>query len=97
MTPIKELGECVIGTGDREFFFRPSFCNMARIGEPEEIVQAFYDLCNDEATPFVQRAAEAYIRDEYSRLPDCVLRFYAKRAPVTQSDHGRAYGTDSML
>ena len=51
MTPIKELGECVIGTGDREFFFRPSFRNMARIGEPEEIVQAFYDLCNDEATP----------------------------------------------
>ncbi|MEI4926723.1 DUF6246 family protein, partial [Klebsiella pneumoniae] len=51
MTPIKELGECVIGFGDREFFFRPSFRNMARIGEPEEIVQAFYDLCNDEATP----------------------------------------------
>ena len=75
MTPIKELGECVIGTGDREFFFRPSFRNMARIGEPVEIVQAFYDLCNDEATPFAQRAAEAYIRDEYSRLPDCVLRF----------------------
>lgn len=38
MTPIKELGECVIGFGDREFFFRPSFRNMARIGEPEEIV-----------------------------------------------------------
>lgn len=75
MTPIKELGECVIGTGDREFFFRPSFRNMARIGEPEEIVQAFYDLCNDETTSFAQRAAEAYIRDEYSRLPDCVLRF----------------------
>jgi hypothetical protein len=48
---------------------------MARIGEPEEIVQTFYDLCNDEATPLLQRAAEAYIRDEYSRLPDCVLRF----------------------
>ena len=75
MTPIKELGECVIGFGDREFFFRPSFRNMARIGEPAEIVQAFYDLCNDEATPFAQRVAEAYIRDEYSRLPDCVLRY----------------------
>ncbi|MCX3880065.1 DUF6246 family protein [Stenotrophomonas maltophilia] len=75
MTPIKELGECVIGFGDREFFFRPSFRNMARIGEPEEIVQAFYDLCNDETAPFAQRAAEAYVRDEYSRLPDCVLRF----------------------
>ena len=75
MTPIKELGECVIGTGDREFFFRPSFRNMARIGEPEEIVQAFYDVCIDEATPFVRRVSEAYIRDEYSRLPDCVMRF----------------------
>lgn len=61
MTPIKELGECVIGFGDREFFFRPSFRNMARIGEPAEIVQAFYDLCNDEATPFAQRAAEGPI------------------------------------
>ncbi|WP_241837054.1 DUF6246 family protein, partial [Klebsiella pneumoniae] len=39
MTPIKELGECLIGTDDREFFFRPSFRNMARIGEPAEIVQ----------------------------------------------------------
>lgn len=48
---------------------------MARIGEPAEIVQTFYDLCNDEATPLVQRAAAAYIRDEYSRLPDCVLRY----------------------
>lgn len=75
MTPIKELGECVIGFGDREFFFRPSFRNMARIGEPAEIVQTFYDLCNDEATPLLQRAAKAYIRDEYSRLPDCVTQY----------------------
>ncbi|WP_163473111.1 DUF6246 family protein [Klebsiella michiganensis] len=75
MTPIKELGECVIGFGDREFFFRPSFRAMARIGEPAEIVQTFYDLCNDEATQLVQRAAEAYILDEYSRLPYCVLRY----------------------
>lgn len=64
MTPIKELGECVIGTDDREFFFRPSFRNMARIGEPAEIVQTFYDLCNDETILFAQRAAQTYIRDE---------------------------------
>lgn len=75
MTPIKELGECVIGTDSHEYFFRPSFRNMARIGEPDEIVQTFYDLCNDEATPLIQQAAKAYIRDEYSRLPDCVLRY----------------------
>ncbi|EPN9887549.1 DUF6246 family protein [Klebsiella michiganensis] len=75
MTPIKELGECLIGTDDREFFFRPSFRAMARIGEPAEIVQTFYDLLIDDVTPLLQRAAEAYIRDEYSRLPDCVLRY----------------------
>lgn len=75
MTPIKELGECVIGTDDREFFFRPSFRNMARIGEPDEIVRTFYELCNDDAAQLVQRAAQAYIHGEYSRLPDCVLRY----------------------
>lgn len=75
MTPVKEFGECVITAGDRDYFFRPSLLAMSRIGDPAEIVQAFYDLCNDETTPFAQRAAEAYIRDEYSHLPDCVLRF----------------------
>ncbi|WP_163351048.1 DUF6246 family protein [Klebsiella aerogenes] len=75
MTPIKELGECVIGTDTHEYFFRPSFRNMARIGEPDEIVQTFYDLCNDELTPLIQLAAQAYISDEYSRLPDCVMRY----------------------
>ena len=75
MTPVKEFGECVITAGDRDYFFRPSLLAMSRIGDPAEIVQAFYDLCNDETTPFAQRAAEAYIRDEYSRFPDCVRRF----------------------
>lgn len=75
MTPIKELGECVIGTDTHEYFFRPSFRNMARIGEPDEIVQTFYDLCNDEVTPLIQQAAQVYIRDEYSHLPDCVMRY----------------------
>ncbi|HEH6363721.1 TPA: hypothetical protein SHS77_005539 [Raoultella planticola] len=75
MTPIKELGECLIGADGREFFFRPSFRAMARIGEPAEIVQTLYDLLSDDVTPLLQRAAEAYIRDEYSRLPDCVLRY----------------------
>lgn len=75
MTPVKEFGECLITSGDKEYFFRPSLLAMTRIGEPAEIVQTFYDLCNDEATPFIQQAAQVYIRDEYSRLPDCVLRY----------------------
>ncbi len=75
MTPIKEFGECLITSWDKEYFFRPSLLSMTRIGEPAEIVQTFYDLCNDEATPLIQQAAQVYIRDEYSRLPDCVLRY----------------------
>lgn len=60
MTPLKEIGECLITVGDDDYFFRPSFANMTRIGEPAEIVQAFYDLHNDEVTPLFQRAMEAY-------------------------------------
>ncbi|MGG8032533.1 DUF6246 family protein [Klebsiella aerogenes] len=75
MTPVKEFGECLITSGDKEYFFRPSLMAMTRIGEPAEIVQAFYDLCNDELTPLIQQAAQVYIRDEYSRLPDCVMRY----------------------
>lgn len=60
MTPQKEIGECLISVGDDDYFFRPSFAAMSRIGEPQEIVQAFYDLHNDEVTPLLQRAVEAY-------------------------------------
>lgn len=60
MTPLKAIGECVISTRQRDYFFRPSFGAMARIGEPAEIVQAFYDLHNDEAGQLIERAIAAY-------------------------------------
>lgn len=60
MTPLKEIGECLITIGDDEYFFRPSFINMTRIGEPREIVQAFYDLHHDEVSGVLQSALEAY-------------------------------------
>jgi len=60
MNPYKEIGECLITSGEDEYFFRPSFAAMSRIGEPQEIVKAFYDLHNDEVTPLVHRAIEAY-------------------------------------
>lgn len=60
MTTYKEIGECLITAGEDEYFFRPSFASMSRIGEPQEIVQAFYDLHNDEVTPLLQRAMDAY-------------------------------------
>ncbi|WP_336709785.1 DUF6246 family protein, partial [Cedecea sp. VD27] len=60
MTPLTELGECLIGAGHREYFFRPSFAAMTRIGSPAEIVQAFYDLNHDEVSLLFARAYEAY-------------------------------------
>lgn len=60
MTPMKEIGECLISTQAADYMFRPSFANMMRIGEPQEIVQAFYDLHSDEVTPLVERAVAAY-------------------------------------
>lgn len=60
MTPFKEIGECLVSAGETDYFFRPSLLNMTRIGSPAEIVQAFYDLHNDEVTPLVERAIKAY-------------------------------------
>jgi len=60
MTPFKEIGECLVSAGEEDYFFRPSLLSMTRIGSPVEIVQAFYDLHNDEVTPLVERAIKAY-------------------------------------
>lgn len=60
MTPLKEIGECLITVDGKAYFFRPSLANMARIGEPAEIVQAFYDLHNDELSSLINRAINAY-------------------------------------
>ena len=60
MTPLKEIGECLISAGDREYFFRPSLINMTRIGDPADIVQTLYDLHNDEAGEIVRQAISAY-------------------------------------
>ena len=60
MTPMKEIGECLISTSSADYMFRPSFASMMRIGEPQEIVQAFADLHCDEVTPLIERATTAY-------------------------------------
>ena len=60
MTPYKEIGECLITAGEDEYFFRPSFAAMSRIGEPQEIVQTFADLHHDEITPLIERANAVY-------------------------------------
>lgn len=72
MTPLKEIGECVIGAGEREFFFRPSFRNMTRIGEPGHIVRTFYALFNDDVAKMLEAA-----REIHSAIPEHQRRFYA--------------------
>lgn len=69
MKPLKELGECLISFGDNDYFFRPSFINMTRIGEPKEIVQAFYDLHHEEVSSLLQSALEAY-----GAIPDWLIK-----------------------
>ncbi len=75
MTPVKEFGECLISVGDKDYFFRPSLFAMSRIGDPVHIVQAFYDLCNDEVATVIQKAAASYIHSEYDRLPEYVISY----------------------
>lgn len=72
MTPWKEIGECLISSGAEEYFFRPSFTAVSRIGTPEEIVEIFYALHNDEATPRLKALAE-----NYQTIPEHQRRFYA--------------------
>jgi hypothetical protein len=72
MTPLKEIGECLIGDGSREYFFRASFRNMTRIGEPEHIVRAFYALFNDSLAKMLESA-----REIHSAIPEHQRHFYA--------------------
>ncbi|WP_318357688.1 DUF6246 family protein [Enterobacter sp.] len=78
MTPYKEIGECLITSGEDEYFFRPSLAAMSRIGEPQEIVQCFYDLHNDEVTPIINRAVATY-----GALPQWLIN------QIHKTDYGR--------
>ncbi|WP_145512511.1 DUF6246 family protein [Yersinia kristensenii] len=55
MTPLKEIGEALISDDKRDYFFRPSFVNMAKIGEPKEIVETFAELHDSSDAELVSR------------------------------------------
>ena len=73
MTPLKEIGECLISDGENDYFFRPSFMNMASIGSPEDIVTTFHELHNDELRQLLDRAIEAY-----RAVPDWLKKYVAR-------------------
>nr|WP_154325032.1 DUF6246 family protein [Pantoea sp. 201603H] len=73
MTPIKQIGECMITLGQKDYFFRPSFANMMRIGEPEHIVQDFYHLHNDELSVLINQAISIY-----GRVPQWLINYISR-------------------
>ena len=60
MTPLIEIGEMLISDRERDYFFRPSFASMSRVGQPTEIVAAHYELHHGEIAQLIERATEAY-------------------------------------
>ncbi|WP_454122712.1 DUF6246 family protein [Kosakonia sp. Marseille-Q7440] len=62
MSLLKEIGECLISLGERDYFFRSSLANIMRIGEPAAIVQAFYDLHNAEYSSLIKRSVAASVK-----------------------------------
>ncbi|EPA9111041.1 MAG: DUF6246 family protein [Serratia liquefaciens] len=60
MTPMTEIGEMVISDTNRDYFFRPSFANMTRIGSPAEIVERFAELHTSDAPRLLEAAIDAY-------------------------------------
>jgi len=78
MTPLKEIGECLVIDGDEEYFFRPSLIAMSSIGEPDEIVSTFHALHSDQTTPLLRKAYDAY-----GTIPQWVIK-HAKRPEFTR-------------
>ncbi|KAB8312921.1 hypothetical protein EH228_04375 [Erwinia endophytica] len=73
MTPCKEIGECLISLKENDYFFRPSFINMTKIGEPAQIVQTFYDLHNDDMSVLINGAIQAY-----GRIPQWLIEYISR-------------------
>jgi hypothetical protein len=96
MTPLKEIGECVISDGDNEYFFRPSLINMTRIGEPDEIVQALYNLYNDEVGDMMRKALKAFGTIPAWLTSHLASPQYSKKAFVTAMSVLQACSTQDV-
>lgn len=60
MIPFTEIGEMLISDAQHDYFFRPSFANMTRIGSPAAIVERFAELHTSDAPRLLEAAIKAY-------------------------------------
>lgn len=58
--PITSIGEMVISTTDKDFFFKPSFNAMANIGTPQEIVEIYATINGLSAQKAITAAYSSY-------------------------------------
>lgn len=55
MKPITVIGECLISTAGRDYFFKPSLKAMAVLGSPVEIVQIYAELHGSEVRTLLDK------------------------------------------
>ncbi|WGL99166.1 DUF6246 family protein [Arsenophonus sp. aPb] len=85
ITPILDIGEMVISLKEKDYFFRPSFENLTRIGTPKEIVAIFTQLNQGDIRYIIHTASIAY-----GKLPSWLIE--ALNKPV----YGRAVLSSAM-
>lgn len=73
MTPITEIGECLISDKHHDYFFSPSFAAMSRIGSPADIVAAYATMNGYEVAQVVGMA-----HDAYGKIPEWLIKTLRK-------------------
>ncbi|WP_288061479.1 DUF6246 family protein [Rodentibacter caecimuris] len=67
MKPITNIGECLISTAERDYFFKPSLKAMAVLGSPVEIVQIYAELHGSEVRALLDKVgAKSTALQEYA-------------------------------
>lgn len=75
MNPMVEIGEMLISDRYTDYFFRPSFTAMSRIGSPADIVDAYATLNGYEVAQVVASA-----KDSYGEIPEWLVKALRKPA-----------------
>ncbi|WP_145546722.1 DUF6246 family protein [Yersinia intermedia] len=75
MNPMVEIGEILISDRYTDYFFRPSFTSMSRIGSPTDIVEAYANLNGYEVAQVIAMA-----QDSYGETPEWLVKTLRKPA-----------------